>query len=103
MYKYKFRYLLFIWPLLVILFYKCEDEDYGYVDEGGFEISGVVLDSTSQLPIQAVIVGLTHYPNSIVATGDSIYIEYLYHEHSKTNDLGKFRISEIWSINIQEF
>lgn len=102
MHKYKFRYLLFIWLLFVILFYKCEDEDYGYVDEGGFEITGVVLDSSLQLPIQDVIVGFTHHPDSIVVTGDSIYIGYFY-LLSQANDLGKFRISEIGGISIQDF
>lgn len=93
------HHLLFLLsiPFLII---KCEDD--GYVVEEGFEINGIVLDSASQLPIQGVIVGFTHYPDSIVIVNDSIYIQSLY-LISETNDLGKFRISEIGGISIQDF
>ena len=86
---------------IIFLIIKCDDDD-GYVDEKGFEITGVVLDSASQLPIKGVIVGFTHYPDSIVIVNDSLNINYLY-PHFTTDDLGNFRYSEIGSISMQEF
>jgi len=87
--------------VIVFLDIKCDNDD-GYVDEKGFEINGIVLDSASQLPIQEVIVGFTHYPDSIVIVNDSINTNYLY-PHFTTDDLGKFRWSGIGSIGMEEF
>jgi hypothetical protein len=94
--------LLLSLALLSIIFLTIKCDDDGYVDEGGFEITGVVMDSVSQLPISSVIVGYTNYPDSIVFVGDSIDLGYTY-LLSQTDDLGKFRISEIGAISMQDF
>jgi len=94
--------LLFLLIIVTYLFINCDDNGNGYVVEGGFEIKGVVLDSISQLPVEDVIVGFTYYPDSIFFVGDSINTIYIY-TSTVTNDLGRFRISEIGSINIQDF
>lgn len=100
-----FRYKILLFILLITityLFICCDNSGNGYVDEGGFEIRGIVLDSASQLPIVDVMVGFTDYPDSILFVGDSINVLYT-NTITVTNDLGRFRIAEIGLINIQDF
>ncbi len=103
MHKKKTLLLLLALLSIIFLIIKCDDDD-GYVDEGGFEITGLVLDSISQLPIQGVSVGFNSFdvPDSLLLVGDSINTNYLY-PHLTTNDLGKFRYSTIGYFSIQEF
>jgi len=94
--------LLFFLILITFSLINCDDNGHGYVDEKGFEINGVVLDTASQLPIEDVIVGFYCYSDTIYFDGDSLNINHIVCK-SRTNDLGAFRISDIGSINIQDF